>query len=152
MSHRIYFILLCLAFAGTSWAEQPSLCTAEEDSIFWCETKAKRFELCASKNLSASEGYMQYRAGTGGSPAFRFPEPLAHPRGNFVLLLYGWGTQLKFQNAETTYKISESVKGYATRIVVERKGKADVEIPCGGSDTLTLTSTIRLFEMFGARE
>jgi hypothetical protein len=150
MMHRVFFTLLLLASTGSVSAQQVSLCKAQEQSVFWCETKAKRFELCASKNLSASGGYMQYRAGAAGKPVFQFPDPASHPRGNFELGMTAKGTVLTFQNAQTTYEIYEAAAGGAT-ISVTPEGKASVEIPCkSDSDTLTLTSTIDRFKMLGA--
>jgi len=150
MTHRAFFTLLLLASTESAWAQQVSLCNAQEQSVFWCDTRAKRFELCASSDLSASGGYMQYRAGAAGKAVFRFPEPASPPRGNFELGMTAKGTVLTFQNSGTTYEIYEAAAGGAS-ISVTPEGKASVDIPCkSASDTLTLTSTIDRFKRLGA--
>src|SRR6478735_6945029 len=147
MTHRGSFTLLLLASTASVSAQQVSLCKAQEQSVFWCETRTRRFELCASANLSASGGYMQYRAGAQGKADFQFPDSASHPRGNFELRMTAKGTVLTFQNARTTYEIYEAARGGAT-ISVTSEGKARVDIPCrSDSDTLTLTSTIDQFKM-----
>jgi len=150
MTHRVFLTVLLLASTASARAQQVSLCKAHEQSVFWCETKAKRFEICASRDLSASAGYMQYRAGAAGKPVFRFPDPASHPRGKFELGMTAKGTVLTFQNARTTYEIYEAAGGGAS-ISVTPEEKAGVDIPCeSDSDTLTLTSTIDRFKMLGA--
>jgi hypothetical protein len=149
MAHRVSLLLVLLVSAGQSWAEQSSLCRSPEQSLFWCETRSKRFELCASNDLTAAAGYMQYRAGSGGKVDFRFPEALELPKGNFELVLMARGTVLVFKNGQVTYEISQPLAGSAS-ILVTREGRQGDEIPCRrDSDTLTLTSTIDRFKALG---
>lgn len=149
MLPRLFLPWILLAFPGSSWAQQ-TLCKAQEDSVFWCESKTKRYELCASSNLSGSGGYMQYRASSGGKQTFQFPELQKHPQGHFELSMTAKGTVLTFRNANTTYEIFQPAAGRA-RILVTREGKPSVDVPCrNDSDTLALTSTINRFKMLGA--
>jgi hypothetical protein len=149
MAHRVYLLLVLLVSAGQGWAQQSSLCRSPEQSVFWCETKSRRFELCASDDLGPAAGYMQYRAGSGGKADFRFPEALEQPKGNFELVLVARGTVLVFRNGQVTYEINQPLAGSAS-IVVTREGRPGDGIPCRrDSDTLTLTSTIDRFKALG---
>jgi len=157
MNRGICIALLCLTFADASWAEQTSLCKTEEDSIVWCETGTERIEYCASKNLSASEGYMQLRAGEGGRVSIQFPEHPVHPRGIFVLAKRPERVVLVFQNVGTTFGIGESMLGEIKIYEAgggEREGMSEVlAFPCErGSGTLTLTPTLERFKEIGIYE
>jgi hypothetical protein len=145
-----YFILLLAVAAAPSLSAQRSLCEPVEESIFWCETNAKRFELCASRNLDSVTGYMQYRAGSGGRPEFKFPGQLIHPKGAFELSLLAKGTMLHFRNGTFSYEIYQPLMGRAWIAVAGENQKESADIQCKrDSDTLNLTSTIDRFRSIG---
>ena len=81
-----------------SMAAPGTLCSADEEVIFSCKTKRKMYEICASKDLSATSGYMQYRAGSNGKVEFVYPSHPEAPAGKFHFGLLARGAVLSFQN------------------------------------------------------
>ncbi|MEN9799871.1 MAG: hypothetical protein RL653_3568 [Pseudomonadota bacterium] len=72
-----------------------SLCSPEETVVYSCELKNKAkgemLSLCASKDLSARTGTLQFRMGVpGAAPTAVYPEQAVHPSRAFR---YGFGTQ-----------------------------------------------------------
>lgn len=133
-----------------AFASEPSHCAADEDSIWSCSSKNKRYEVCAAKNLSRTAGYMQYRAGTIGAPEFVFPSARVHPKGPFHYSLLAQGAQLSFENGAYQYDLTEPLKGNATIWVTKQGENAKLAVNCQRwSDTLTLTSTLERFESIG---
>jgi hypothetical protein len=83
MSKDIYLIigLLCLLIAGSAPEKVPaqskvkSLCGADEQTIWSCATvKNKIASVCASKDLAADKGYVQYRFGLLKKIELEFPQ------------------------------------------------------------------------------
>jgi len=62
---------------------QSHLCTKDEAVLFTCAVKAKTLSLCASKTLTPSEGYIQYRFGTPSKLELVYPPRPTHPRDHF---------------------------------------------------------------------
>jgi hypothetical protein len=144
-------LLVLLSFVSFSCqSEQASLCTAQEESIFWCNARTKRYEICASADLGAATGYMQYRAGSKGRVDFAYPARERGPLGVFELGLLAKGTRLSFQNGPVLYEIYQPLAGRAS-IDVTRPGQGSVTAAqcVSDSDTLSLTSTMRRFQALG---
>jgi hypothetical protein len=148
-SHRILLALLALS-SLPCWAAQPSLCTAQEESVFWCNTRTKRFELCASADLRPDAGYMQYRAGSNGKVDFVVPSDHRTPVGVFKLELLAKGTVLSFENGKFLYEIYQPVDDRASIVVTPPGKPAAPAVRCqADSDTLNLTPTMKRFEALG---
>ena len=136
-----------------SMAASETLCSADEEVIFSCKTKRKTFEICASRNLSATAGYMQYRAGSNVKVQFVYPSQRVPPAGKFRLSLLARGALLSFQNGEFSYEITEPLMG-ETVIWVSRGSQAPVPaVKCHNTtESLTFTSTQNRFKSLGIYE
>ncbi|MBI5941245.1 MAG: hypothetical protein HY859_12530 [Caulobacterales bacterium] len=89
--------------------------------------------VCASRTISTSEGYMQYRIGKPGALEMRYPETLTHPRGRFRYGLEHQGNQwLEFDQGGYNYVIYEELRSPEDGVLVS-KGDAEVaRITCNG--------------------
>ena len=141
-----------LTGAPSLLAAPQTLCSPNEDVVFSCSAKRKTYEICASKDLSATSGYMQYRAGSNGKVEFRYPDKRVAPAGRFKLSLLPRGAQLTFRNGKFTYEIVEPLIGQ-TRIWVSRGDRAIQATECQNStESLTLTATQNRFKSLGIYE
>lgn len=152
---RMVFFLLGVAGAawgGAALADVHSLCHGGERTIWSCRAGAKHYSLCASRNLGAREGYLQYRAGRPSRPEFRFPARRMHPRGHFTFGLLAHGASLAFERGAYRYEITEDLKGDTSILVRVPPGRT-VSIECAdATQTLTETATIDLFTSAGLAE
>ncbi|WP_338848174.1 hypothetical protein V8J88_04955 [Massilia sp. W12] len=91
-------------------AEFRGFCAADEQVVFACKLpKRKQVSLCASHDLGAQKGYLQYRFGEAGKPPeLTFPAARVHPRGQFVQ-----GRQLWAANAMHWYGFDNGGFHYA---------------------------------------
>ena len=125
-------------------AEASTLCKADETVVFSCSTGAHMASLCASKDLSASQGYLQYRFGKNDDPEFVYPAELKHPTGLFApgMLMFsgGGGAYLQFSNGAYGYTIFSAVGKWganggsadASGVAVAKDGKEFANFPCHG--------------------
>lgn len=142
------FAFVVSSFSTGSLAQQ-DLCAKDEVTVWSCTTEAKVYSLCASRDLSPTAGYLQYRAGRNSRREFAFPDPPAHPKGRFLLRLAPRGAALSFSNGDYEYWIYEPLAG-STTIEVSKSGAAIGTVTCGwSSDTLTLTETQNRFRALG---
>jgi hypothetical protein len=143
ISFAILLLLSDSAFAGGS------LCTISENEIWTCAAGHKRYAVCASKDLSNSAGYIQYRVMKGGNLEFVYPAKLTHPKGLFVLETHGRYASLNFRNGEYRYTIYEPLIGPAS-IDAEKQGKSIGAVTCSSAtEGLTLNSTLDLMSQVG---
>lgn len=153
MRLSIILSLGLLMVSPSAMAGDPSHCAPNEEVIWSCSSKNKTFELCASKDLGAASGYMQYRAGPPGKPEFVFPSKLVSPKGFFHYSLLAQGAQLSFTQGQYEYNLTEPLKGNASIWVLKGDEKAKLAVSCQKwSDTLTLTSTLDRFKSIGIYE
>ena len=131
-------------------ANASGLPCAESEVVIWsCSKKEKVYSICASKDLGAEVGYMQYRAGRIGKTEFTFPSREIHPRGQFTFSLLPRGAGISFTNGEYMYFIAELLTG-ETVINVEKDGSPLAEINCtSATDTLTKTTMQNYFKDIG---
>ena len=116
---------MCFASQSDSRAALPaqplqpnSLCARNERIIFSCRIKkpAKIVSLCASKDLTADRGYLQYRFGLPGKIELEFPKERT-------------GTQQKFQYTHyfraqvDLNEISFNIEGYEYQITDDYNGE-----------------------------
>ena len=92
-----------------------SLCVADETIVFSCALKRQRVvSVCASRGLSANDGYVQYRLGTPSKLEIAVPmaaanslvEPLtwrSAVRSHSVMYAGGGGSYLRFNEARYSY-------------------------------------------------
>ena len=129
-----------------------SHCTANESVIWSCSSNKKIYSVCASKNLSASIGYMQYRVGYLKNPVFFYPEKAQHPRRFFNFELLNRAARLNFTNAKYHYEITDQLIG-ESYVDVTKNEKPIATVTCSDStQTLTDTTSINLFKTIGINE
>lgn len=93
-------------------ARQPnSLCERDERIIFSCPIRrpAKIVSLCASKNLTADQGYLQYRFGLPGKVELEFPKDRTATQQKFQYMHY-------FRARFDLTEISFNIDGYEYQI------------------------------------
>ncbi len=147
------FTLGLLSISPLATAGESSQCTSHEEIIWSCSSKSKTYEVCASKDLSAASGYMQYRAGPIGNPEFVYPNKPVSPRGIFHYRLLAHGAQLTFTQGAYQYDLTEQLKGNASIWVSKGDEKTKLAVLCQTwSDTLTLTTTLDRFKSIGVYE
>lgn len=110
---RIISIILLL-ISHASLANEPLyLCKGNEQVIFGCQIKGKFISICASKNLSRTTGYAQYRFGKPGKIEFSYPVPAKAPEGIFFLgstpYSGGGANIVRFNNSGYEYLIFDSM-------------------------------------------
>jgi hypothetical protein len=94
-----------------------SLCARDERIIFSCPVKkpAKIVSLCASKNLSADQGYLQYRFGLPGKVELEFPKERTGTQQKFQYTHYFRAqvdlTEISFSNNGYEYQITDDYNG-----------------------------------------
>lgn len=137
----------------TTAPKQSSFCTPMETVVFACSTGKKLVSVCASKNASERQGYLQYRFGT---PDSRDPIELMLPSGEplpsdsasgeNVPFAGGGGSWLRFRNGDYGYVVYTGIGRWGPKgepqekqgVVVERRGKAIATLPCVGKLTSEL--------------
>lgn len=113
---RLFFItaFLALWFAVPTYASvAQTLCEPNEQEIWRCETKNNKMGvLCASKDLNATNGYLQYRFGVRNAVEFVFPATHEKTQMQFT---YTRNTQpqatylrVKFYNNKHAYAMEDS--------------------------------------------
>jgi hypothetical protein len=70
---KLILVLILLSYATASFAVD-TLCTPDEKIIFTCSSGVKVASVCASKDLSPTNGYLQCRYGKGSKIEFIAPK------------------------------------------------------------------------------
>lgn len=149
---RLSLLVLAITQTSASMATSKLLCSADEEVIFSCITKLKTYAVCASRDITATSGYMQYRAGNGKAE-FIYPKRRIAPPGKFQFNLLPRGAQLSFHNGEFTYEIVEPLIGKPQIWVSHENGSPVLAAECQNhSDSLTLTTTQNRFKSLGIYE
>lgn len=134
--------------ASTSPAGQTSFCTPLETVVFTCRTGARMASVCASKEASATRGYVQYRF---GKPDSRDPLELMLPEGQPLVsqsatgenvpFAGGGGAWMRFRKGTHAYVVYSGIGKWGPKgetrekqgIVVERDGKRIAHLKCGAA-------------------
>lgn len=151
--------LALLAMVGTALsttvasAEDRFLCNADEQVIFGCNSSDDRSDkvisLCASTDVSASGGYMQYRFGSRNNIELTYPESLEPPSGYFwhstnTYAGGGYSDRVRFKNGKVQYVVFEdmistgpnSPKEVWRGVGILRPGKKTISRLCDGAGSL----------------
>ena len=105
------------ALAARQALQPNSLCARDERIIFSCPVKkpAKIVSLCASKNLTADQGYLQYRFGLPGKVELEFPKERIGTQQKFQYTHYFRAqvdlTEISFSNNGYEYQITDDYNG-----------------------------------------
>ncbi|MCJ7546559.1 MAG: hypothetical protein MUP30_07010 [Deltaproteobacteria bacterium] len=135
-----------LLFYGAAFAAD-SHCLPEEETVFSCAAGNKVISICASKDISTTSGYMQYRFGALNAVEITIPETKEHPKknveaGTFSTANGGRTGHIRFKKGEYGYVIywsrvrgayfADGTRNWERRqgVVVEYKGEKIANIKC----------------------
>ncbi|WP_244306233.1 PAAR domain-containing protein [Paraburkholderia lacunae] len=138
-------------------AQEKTLCTAGEDVHFSCELDGvhKIASVCAAKNVSPDDGYVQYRYGTQSKLDFKYPSTLVSPRNTMSIIdvsrtAQGLGAHLKFKNGNYHYVVSNAfIPG---EVYVAKNGKIIFDKICKGTDYIPFSEKAKNEVPWGALE
>ena len=128
-------------FLSSTVIASESHCNTQEQIIFSCSIGTKVVSVCASKDLSATQGYVQYRFGVTSKPELLFPSstqtivPRTNIQARTLMFAGGGGAYLRFINGNYNYNyivysaIGQSW-GAKDGIVVEKDRKIMVNLLC----------------------
>ena len=133
-------------------AAPESFCSARESIVFACRSGAKLVSVCASADISASSGYLQYRFGKPGAGAIELTlpkderAPSASATGENVGFSGGGGSWLRFRNGNHSYVVYSGIGRWGEDgqtlekegIRVENQGKTVADLQCSGPLTSEL--------------
>jgi hypothetical protein len=121
-----------------------SHCSAHEQTLFNCGTGSKTVSVCATLDLSAAAGSVQYRFGPVGAPELVYPPAAgwrAQTRGAVLTFAGGGGAYLAFTNGPYRYVVYTAIgRGWGEKagVAVEKSGKRMASLPCKGKETSEL--------------
>ncbi|MDD5227822.1 MAG: hypothetical protein PHN45_12405 [Methylococcales bacterium] len=115
-----------------------SHCREQENIIFSCSLGKNIVSVCASKDISQTSGYLQYRFGQKNTPELILPasiEPSHHADIQARTLMFsgGGGAYLRFINGQFNYIVYTAIgKGWGTKdgVAVEKDGKHIANLKC----------------------
>ena len=127
-------------------AAGPSRCAAEQRTIFSCSTTARKIiSICASPDLAASAGALQYRFGRARAADLAYPAIDADwrtvTRAGVLMFSGGGGAYLAFANPPYRYIVYSAIgQGWGSKagVVVEKSGKRVSSLRCKGGETSEL--------------
>jgi hypothetical protein len=112
-------------------------CAKDESVIFNCSTGKKTGSVCASKAISTTSGYLQYRFGRLGAPELTIPIdmklPSADIQANTLIYSGGGGAYIRFNNQRFSYVVYTAIgRGWGEKagIAVEKDHQLQVNLPC----------------------
>lgn len=130
------------------------LCASDEISLWSCERGKRIYSLCASRTLTRTKGYIQYRAANSGKVELVYPSEKKPPLDFFVYNSYGNGNaSIDFTNNGYEYSLFDPLRGGSSITVVSPEpAKKTTEISCHSTQTLQLNYTMRLMYESGLWE
>ncbi|OQW40761.1 MAG: hypothetical protein A4S08_03875 [Proteobacteria bacterium SG_bin4] len=123
----------------TPFGAAETLCKQQEQVIFSCSLGKKTVSVCASNDLSANSGYLQYRFGQSGRIELTLPTvPQSTPNAQFVqarTLMFsgGGGGYLRFISEPYHYIVYTAIgKGWGPKdgVAVEKNGRLIADHEC----------------------
>ena len=153
MRTALLALSLALIAGAAQAAPAPTLCQANEQPLFGCKHAKKIYALCASKDVSATTGYLQYRVSGAGEP-FAYPATLQPPKGLFTYALLPKGGQLTFHNDGYSYELYSDAQGSMVHVLRDKDEQSMARFSC--DDTfdvdLTLNPVMDVIDKMGLRE
>jgi hypothetical protein len=143
---------LLFGLIAIATAAERTHCSSKEKVVWNCAGTTKAYSLCASQDLGASQGYLQYRTGPFGRPDFLFPPERRHPTGYFTYELANRSAYLRFENREYLYELNDTLVA-PSRITVMKGAVQVANFQCSNStQSLNDTDVINLFNAVGISE
>lgn len=137
MKLRRTIVAINLAWISQLAAAADTHCTKEESVIFSCKTGQKIVSICATKSISTSSEYPQYRFGRKGSPEMIFPiekqQSNADIQANTLRFSGGGGAYIRFSTGQYAYVVYTAIgRGWGEKagIVVEKDHKLQAKLTC----------------------
>lgn len=142
---RLALVATLLTVLPSGAATGASHCSAEEETLFTCSTGRKLISVCASRDLSASSGFLQYRFGPPAAPELVYPPTNADwravTRSSVLTYAGGGGAYLAFSRGPYRYVVYTAIgRGWGTKagVVVEKGGKRVADLRCTSKETSEL--------------
>jgi hypothetical protein len=116
-----------------------SHCSGQEQTVFSCSLGEKVVSVCASKDISPTSGYLQYRFGKPNAPELMFPsstKSFSHRsdiKARSLMFSGGGGAYLRFINGKYNYIVYTAIgKGWGVKdgVSVEKNGKLIANLKC----------------------
>ncbi len=115
-----------------------SHCHEQESIIFSCSLGKNIVSVCASKEISPTSGYLQYRFGQKNAPELIFPSSTTpsnrlNIQAGTLMFSGGGGSYLRFINGQYNYIVYTAIgKGWGTKdgVAVEKNGKNIANLTC----------------------
>jgi len=130
------FAIVISWFSVQAWAVD-SHCAEDETIVFNCSTGKKVVSVCASKAISASTGYVQYRFGKLESPELILPAtkspPTADIQANSLTFAGGGGAYIRFKRDEHSYVVYTAIgRGWGEKagVAVEINQQLQANLTC----------------------
>lgn len=122
------------------------LCGEDEITLWSCEAGKRAYALCASRVVTRSAGYLQYRAARHGKLEFTYPQQKKPPLGSFTYQSFANGNaSVEFSNGGYGYTLVDPLRQASSILVTPPSGQGkQIEISCGGNQTLQVNYTMRL--------
>lgn len=134
--NRSVWIIILIGFSQRL-AAVDSHCSVDELVVFNCSTGKKTVSVCASKAISTTSGYLQYRFGRLGAPEMLIPVdmnlPSADIQANTLMFSGGGGAYIRFNNHRFSYVVYTAMgRGWGEKagIVVEKDHQLQVKLSC----------------------
>lgn len=112
-------------------------CAPGQRPVFSCATKARVIVVCASRDLTAQAGFVQYRFGRPAALELAYPAVDAdwrpQVRGGTLMLSGGGGAYIAFTNAPYRYTVYTATgRGWGSKagVLVEKDGKQVANLAC----------------------
>jgi hypothetical protein len=114
-----------------------TLCTTDEEPLFSCKVKTKTLSICASSDLSPTEGYLKYRFGLSQQQIeLTYPDGTPHPDQYFRFYR---DTEAKASTQQLSFTIgSSSYTVFVERSTIDFNGSG-VFIKSNGKQTAYLS-------------
>lgn len=129
-----YALILCTL----SSVNAATLCSSSEVNVFSCSSAKKVIAVCASKDVAADHGYLQYRFGLPNKveltiPADRSVPPATSAVSGNLVFSGGGGAYLRFKQGEYEYVVYTAIgKGWGEKdgVAIEKNGKRLSHVSC----------------------
>jgi hypothetical protein len=136
MKYALIFVSFCTV-SPSIYAAQ-TLCLTTEDNIFSCSAGKKVISVCASKDLAADHGYLQYRFGLPNKveltiPADRSVSPANSAVSRTLVFSGGGGAYLRFKAGGYDYVVYTAIgRGWGVKdgVAIEKNGKPRTHVSC----------------------
>src|ERR1700683_4346865 len=130
--------ILTFCVLSTAANAASTLCLANEDTIFSCRAGKKVISVCASKDLAAEHGYLQYRFGSPAKvelavPADRLIPPASSAVSRTLVFSGGGGAYLRFKTGDYDYVVYTAIgRGWGVKdgVAIEKNGKRLSHVSC----------------------